>query len=163
MNSKTLQHMQYFVGKVCSIVTSSMNRSFDEKTAREHFAIRVGEITVDGIWGTHPYNEEMVSFFSLTHVISIHQEVELDQNNPEHMEMIKEYESKTGKTIKGDLKTPSKPKKATAVLPILDQSPPMMDNSNGDSAFIDIESLDRLAENTKRAFTEYDNFDLRKK
>ena len=61
MNGRTLEKMQYFVGKVCSIVTSSMNRAFDEQVNREHFVIMVEELTADGIWGTHPYNDELVA------------------------------------------------------------------------------------------------------
>ena len=30
MSPKTIQQLQYYVGKVCSIVTTSMNRAFDE-------------------------------------------------------------------------------------------------------------------------------------
>ena len=97
MNTKTIQNLQYFVGKVCSIVSTSMNRSFDETISREHFVIRVQTLNSDGVWGTHPYNNELVSFFALPHIISIHQEVELDLNNPEHQGMIKEYEEKTAK------------------------------------------------------------------
>lgn len=160
MNAKTLQNMQYFIGKVCTIVTTSMNRSFDERVAREHFAVRIGEITVDGIWGTHPYNEEMVSFFAMPHLISIHEEIELNPDNPEHAQMIEEYEKKMGKKVKSDIKEP--PKKAQA-LPVLNQMPPVPENTSGDATFVDIESLERLAEDTKRAFHQYDSFDLRPK
>jgi len=162
MNTKTIQHMQYFVGKVCSIVTSSMNRSFDEQTAREHFAVRVGEVGMDGIWGTHPYNPDMVSFFAMAHVISIHEETELDPSNPEHAAMIEEYEKKTGQKIKSDLKQAPKPQKKTE-LPILNQTPPApVQEASGDATFVDLESLERLAEDTRRAYAQYDSFDLRK-
>lgn len=163
MNSKTLQNMQYFVDKVCTIVTTSMNRSFDEQIAREHFAVRIREITSDGIWGTHPYNDEMVSFFAIAHLISIHEEVELDPNNPEHAQMIEDYEKKTGKKIDSDIQEPPKKADTVSVLPILNEMPSMPEDTNGDATFVDIESLERLAEDTKRAFHQYDNFDLRPK
>jgi hypothetical protein len=160
MNANTIKHMQYYVGKVCSIISTSMNRAFDESISREHFVVRVEEVNVDGIWGTHPYNNDMVSFFAMQHIISIHEEVELDPNNPEHAEMIKEYEKKTGKKIKPDIgKLPKQEKKQTEILPIIEESPAFeVDEASntGDATFIDIASLERLAEQTKRTFDAYD-------
>jgi hypothetical protein len=142
-----------------------MNRSFDEKLSREHFVVRVGEINVDGVWGVHPYNADMVSFYSMSHIISIHEEVELDPSNPEHAEMIKEYEKKTGQKIEPDLGKLPKTKVTNNVLPVLDKAPmPKIDESSdtGDSTFVDIANLEKLAENTRRSFDSYDNFNLRK-
>lgn len=137
-----------------------MNRSFDEQTAREHFAVRVEELTLDGLWGTHPYNHEMVSFFSMSHIISLHEEIELNPDNPEHAKMIEDYEKKTGQKIKSDIK---KPPKKVMQLPVLSETPLVsQDDTSGDATFIDIESLERLAENTRRAYAAHDNHnDLR--
>ena len=88
MNSKTIQKLQYFVDKVCTIMTTSINRSFDENLSREHFVIRIESICSDGIWGIHPYNTSLISFFKLDQVISIHEEVELDPENAQHSEEI---------------------------------------------------------------------------
>lgn len=159
MNAKTLQNMQHFVGRVCSIVSTAMNRSFNESISREHFVIRVKEITLDGIWGTHPYNEEMLSFFTMQHIISIHEEVELNPNNPEHAEMISEYEQKSGNKVKPDVgKLPTVPKaEVKSILPVLSESPALAfdDTSAGDSTFIDIESIENLAAITKRSLNAY--------
>ena len=165
MKSRTIENLKYFIGKVCSIVTTSMNRSFDEKVSREHFVVIVKEIDIDGIWGIHPYNSELISFFNLEHVISIHQEEVIDPSNPEHIQMIKEFEQKTGKKINGDLKnSPPLEVKEKELFNILKEKPPVSENTDtGDSMFVDIESLERLAENTHRAFKEYDSFDLRVK
>jgi len=164
MKPRTLEHLQYFIGKVCSIVATSMNRSFDEKISREHFVVIVREIDADGIWGTHPYNSDLVSFFSLEHVISIHQEEVIDPTKPEHIEMIKEFERNTGKKVQGDLKNspPVIPEKKE-LFNILKEKPPVPSNpSTGDATFVDIDSLERLAEDTRRAFDSYDLYDLRK-
>jgi hypothetical protein len=164
MKSKTLEHLQFFVGKVCSIISTSMNRSFDEKISREHFVVLVESIDSDGIWGTHPYNKDLVSFFSLEHIISIHQEEVLDPTNPEHAAMISEFEKRTGKKVQADIRKPevTKPEvKKTTALPVLKEAPPVP-LSTGDATFVDIDSLERLAENTRRAFHEHDKFDLRK-
>tara|TARA_Y100000034_G_C6685917_1_gene301762 strand:- start:169 stop:636 length:468 start_codon:yes stop_codon:yes gene_type:complete len=152
MNGRTLEKMvQRFGGKVCSIVTSSMNRSFDEQISREHFVIRVEDIGADGIWGTHPYNQDVVSFFSMNHIISIHEEFELDPNNPEHAQMIKEYEEKTGEKLTGDIESKS------TDLPIIDapkETPPSDDE--GGLTFVDIRSLEKLAEHSKKQFAAKD-------
>lgn len=158
MNANTLKNLQHFVGKVCSIVTTSMNRNFNETISREHFVIRIYEINMDCIWGIHPYNQDMVSYIAMPHVISIHEEVELDINNPEHAAMIKEYENKTGKKIQSDLIQSSAEKKKTKDLPILNEKPVSKDVSSdtGDTTFVDIASLEQLAESTKRTFDAYD-------
>ena len=155
MNTKTIQNLQYFVGKVCSIVSTSMNRSFDETISREHFVIRVQTLNSDGVWGTHPYNNELVSFFALPHIISIHQEVELDLNNPEHQEMIKEYEEKTGKKLQSDLKYKQvvEPQIKSELLPVIDEkTSPVVDENTGDATFVDIANLEALAAQSKKTF-----------
>jgi len=151
--------MQYFVGKVCSIVTTSMNRSFDEQISREHFVVRIRELNIDGLWGTHPYNESLVSFFNLNHIISIHQEIELDPNNAEHIKMIQEYEKKTGTKVQPDIGRLEEPNKKVEVLPILEKSPALdvENTSTGDAIFIDIANLEKLAESTKRTFDAYES------
>ncbi len=160
MQPKTISTLQYYVNKVCSIVTTSMNRSFDEQLSREHFVIRVSAITVDGIWGTHPYSEELVSFFNLQHVISIHQEIELDPKNPDHSKMIADHEQKTGKKLEGDLKLKS-PSKSNDPLKVIEkpiESPVSDEAETGDATFIDIEQLELLAEKSKKSFDAQQKF-----
>lgn len=143
MTPRTIERLQYFVGKVCSIIVTEMNRDFGEKIAREHFVVRVREINVDGIWGLHPYNPSLVSYFALPHIISIHEETELHPENPEHAQMIQDYEERTGEKLKGDL-IGERPKEA--------ETPP----ASSDGVFIDIESLERLAQQTKHTIDAYD-------
>lgn len=150
---RTLEALNYFVGRVCSIITTSMNRSFEEKIAREHFVIRVEEVSVDGIWGTHPYNPSLLSFFNFTHVISIQEEEVLDPTDPDHKKMIEDFESKTGKKLKSDLgnvtHTPLKQS-----LPVINNPP----KEKGDSIFVSIDNLEELAENTRKNYEVYEKF-----
>lgn len=153
--------MQYFIGKVCSIVATSMNRSFEESISREHFVVRIQEINMDGIWGTYPYNEEMISFFAMQHIISIHQEVELNPANPEHAQMIAEYEKKTGKKVQGDLPQVVKPIDQEApkstLMPVLKELPEPEEAPNtGNATFVDITKLEKMAEFTKRTIAAYE-------
>lgn len=160
MNSRTIQELQFFVGKVCSIVTTSMNRSFDEMVSREHFVIRIQIVNADGVWGVHPYNKDLISFFSLPHIISIHQEVELDLDNPEHAAMIKEYEEKTGKKLKADFDSrTNESKEKEDLLPVLDDVEIQKHSEAdqvGDATFVNIANLESLAEQSKRTFDAQD-------
>lgn len=142
MQTKTVARLQHFVGKVCSIISSSINRHFEEQIAREHFVVLVQEINLDGIWGSHPYNPDLISFFVLSHVVSIHEEVELNPDNPEHKRMIKEYEERTGQKIQSDMRGALAPK----------EIPSQEEPQEGGMTFVDIESLEKLAEQTKRTF-----------
>jgi hypothetical protein len=158
MNAKTIQNLQYFVGKVCSIVSTSMNRAFDEKISREHFVVRIQTLNSDGVWGTHPYNDELVSFFALPHIISIHQEVELDPNNPEHREMIQEFEQRTGQKVETDLMQKPAVAETKELLPVLDKAPsPVIDETTGDATFVDIANLEALAAHSKKSFDAEDS------
>lgn len=157
MNSKTLQHLHYFKDKVCTIITTGMNRNFNEEIAREHFAVRVGDISVDGIWGTHPYNIELVSFFKWDHIISIHREYEIDPEDPEHAKIIEEYKQKTGESVKSDLKE-DQPAAKNALPVLSEKETPVTPKGTGDANFIDLDSLENLAESTRRAFKAYESF-----
>lgn len=134
------QELQYFVGKICSVITTSMNRAFDERICREHFVVQVNDIGRAGIWGKHPYNLTL-SFFSMEHIISIHEEIVLNPKNPEHAAMIEEFEKKTGQTLKGDVAK-------NELLSVKEESP---ETSSEDSIFVDIKNLEQLAERTKKA------------
>lgn len=163
MKSTTVQQFQHFVGKICSIITTAMNRSFSEQVAREHFVVRVESISPDGIWGSHPYNPQLVSFFAMPHVISIHQELELNPEIPEHAELIKQLE-KTGSDTSGDLKvkSPEMPK-PKSILPVIQQPKqlPVPDESEtGNATFVDIKSLELLAEKSRRVFQAQDAMEL---
>jgi len=152
MKPKTIEHMQYFVGKVCTIITTQINRQFNEQIARDHYAIRVGEITLDGIWGVHP-EHDIVSFFPMDHIVSIHEEMELNMNNPEHKKIVEDYEKKYGK--KPDIKFDDTGKEE--LLPIIQpkKEPSVstyegVDTDGEDKVtFVDIAAISQLAKHTK--------------
>lgn len=159
MQSKTLMLLNHFRDRVCSIFTHAIPREFDEARSREHFVVRVLEITPDGILGEHPYNSTK-SFFFVNHIQFIQEEIELDPTNPNHAEMIKEYEKKTGHKVESDLKPPApvaKPK--TKELPVIDIQEALRDESTGgDSVFIEIASIEKLADEAKKRWDRYDQF-----
>lgn len=159
MNSRTLQNLSYFKNRVCSIFTHQIPREFDELRSREHFVLRVLDITPDGVWGEHPYSGTK-SFFFANHIQFIQEEIELDPDNPEHKRMIEEYEERTGKKLEGDLTQPEPPppppKKME--LNVLDAQEVPYESSpdeEGDSVFVDIDQLTALADETRTRWEEF--------
>jgi hypothetical protein len=160
MNPKTIAKLQYFINKIVTVFTGQINRNFDEQHSREHFTVRVREIDSDGLWGTHPYNEA-VSFFPLSEIKLITEEIVLNPDNPEHAKMIQKYQEKTGKTIMSDISPhmapvleppPSQlvqidgltPKAEKRVAPSPPPPPPKTE-----PAFVDINHLSALAKAVK--------------
>jgi len=94
----------------------------------------------------------VVSFFAMPHIISIHEEFEIDPSNPEHADMIKEYEGKTGQKLTGDIE--SKPVDPLAIVEAPTETPPPEDE--GGLTFVDIHSLEKLAEHSKKQFAAKD-------
>ena len=153
MSPRTIKKLEYFVGKVCSIFTGPINRSFDEVRSREHFVVEVREIDPDGIWGTHPYNGT-VSFFPLDAIKLITEEVVLDPKNPQHAKMIQEYQEKTGEVIRSDVS----PHQAPVVPPPNDlvqigglkkETPAP---SKMEPAYVNVRHLANLARQVQRSF-----------
>ena len=147
MISRTISKLQYFVGRICTVFTGPINRDFDEVRSREHFVVKVREIDIDGLWGTHPYNDT-VSFFPLSEIKLITEETVLDPNNPEHARMIQQYQDKTGETIVSDV-SPHLAPTVSPPLQSVDTDDTGLGNLQPESAFVDIKHLTALAKQTK--------------
>jgi hypothetical protein len=129
MNSRSIQSLQYFVNKVCSIFTVSSNRNnLPEEHAREYFVARISSIDHDGIWGTHP-SSHMVSYFPLNYVTSIVEEMELNPENPDHAAIISKYE-KMKENIEENIE----------------------EHPQTDQQFVDVENLENLAKIVKEQY-----------
>ena len=128
--------MQYFVGKVCTIFLSPINRKFDEETSSKHFVVLVRDIDVDGVWGNNLIND-LVSWFSFEKIQSIQEELEIDPDNPDHMKLLEK------------LQEPAKPADCEGC-----HAPPpaVPQDAEGDATFVDIESLAKLAAQTKKSY-----------
>jgi hypothetical protein len=155
MTPKTISKLQYFAGKVCSIFTGPINRTFDETHSREHFVVKVQEIDIDGLWGTHPYNGT-VSFFPLNDIKLITEEIVLDPDNPVHAKMLQQYQEKTGETIISDVSPhlapiippPPPPSQLVTINGLKPSTQPVQEM---EPAFVDIKHLSALAKSTKKS------------
>ncbi len=113
MHAKSLEKIaELFMGKVVTIIMPIMNRQFRESQAIDYFTCRIIEIDSDGIVGQHPLNKTK-SYLRWDYIMSIHEEFELDSNNPDHADLIKQFEEKTGKKVESEIKkiTPPVPPK----------------------------------------------------
>jgi len=95
MIRETYDHVTYFVDKVCTIVTSPINRSFTEEIMRQHFVVVVRHITVDGIIAQH-ISEPLLSYFPWNSVVLIQEEKVLSE--AEHQKNV-ETKEKTPEPI----------------------------------------------------------------
>ena len=111
-------HLKYFQGKICTIITRETNRNFrDEAIAMkkpeiypinlmDHFLGRVIYIDTSCIVLEHPIIKTR-SYFRSEHIISIIEEQELDQNNPENVKIIQEIKNKNTPKSRGKAKCPN--------------------------------------------------------
>lgn len=90
MQLATIKKMQKeFVGKICSVLTSSIARSFNERQFSDFFVVIINEITEDGIFAKHPVSN-CVSFYSWHHIIGVFEEQVVDDSNPEYDNILAE-------------------------------------------------------------------------
>lgn len=79
-------------------------------------------------------------------MVTITEEMVLDPSNPEHVQMIREYEQKTGKKVISDV--------SPHLSPTLETTTPPAPEPDGEQVFVDIRKVARLAAATKK---NYDN------
>lgn len=96
-----VKHLEYFVGKPCSIFTTPTNRNLKDECARTYpksvFNYFMG--IVEYVHSSGPsagivlrrLNGKTKSFIALSHIVSIAEEELLDPNVPEHAKMIDEF------------------------------------------------------------------------
>ena len=96
MKKVTVKLLEKFVGKICTIITTPINRDFKSENEKgypqvlyNYFMGRVVSIDEDGIClaqlGEDP---PLHSYFFLDHVVTIAQEKEYNPSNPEDAKLI---------------------------------------------------------------------------
>lgn len=97
----TLQGLDYFLGKICTVFTVPTNRDFKSENPQtfpqpvfHYFVGKVLEITPKGICIEQWNNDKKLrTFFFMDHVISISEEEILDPSNPRDLKIIEEYKN----------------------------------------------------------------------
>jgi len=90
MKITTLKKMQDFVGKVCTILTSSVCKpNFTDIQFPDFFLGIVESIDEDGIFAKHPMTG-CQSFYNWIHVVGVFQEQVILEDDPQYEELVKE-------------------------------------------------------------------------
>ncbi len=87
---------QYFINKICTIITKPINRDFTEKVLQEYFVVKILSISDKFIIAQHA-KENLLSYFNMDNVIAIQEEIVLSASNPKDQIKIKELEEKKQK------------------------------------------------------------------
>ena len=115
--------LQYFVGKVCTIITPNINWKFDERQSADYFSGIVERITSLGIWTIHPITQNK-NFYFITQITAIIEEQFITPDDPNYDAVVGQY------------KEDKKPKQPVMQTPVV--KPP-------ESPFMDIDELEKLA------------------
>lgn len=85
--------LDYFINKVCTITTLQINFRFKEEQMMDYSMGRIESINENGILLTHLITKCKTYIF-FPHIVSISEEQELYEDNPEHAKIIAEYKQK---------------------------------------------------------------------
>ena len=89
------KHLQYFVGRPCSIFVEPTSRQLQEKQAIGYFVGYV--VSLDDLGVTIKYPDGRQGFFFMRNVLGICEEEILDPNNPEDAKIIEQYKKQVEK------------------------------------------------------------------
>lgn len=106
-----MSNLKYFVGKVCTVTTVGINFKFQYEQMLDYFSGKIESIDNDGIVMIHN-TTKCSNYIFLKYVVSIAEEQVLYEDNPEHAELIKEYEKEkpiTAKKMKIPEEIPNSP------------------------------------------------------
>lgn len=89
MKSSTLK---YFVGKVCTVFTSPINRQFTDQQFNDYFVGLIESVNEDGIIAVHSITG-CKNFYSLSSLVALCEEQVLDPSKPEEAKLIQEFKN----------------------------------------------------------------------
>lgn len=77
VNSQQKKNLDYFLNKVCTIITPPINREFPEKILIDYFVGKITKIDDNGIWFEHT-SSKCLNFVFYDKIISIAEEKLVD-------------------------------------------------------------------------------------
>ncbi len=83
LNTRTVRELQYFIGKICTIVTKH-DLPVDHAKFAEFFVGRVDSISEECIWTTHLVSGMKSVFFD---IVSLNEEQIIDEDQPAYQEI----------------------------------------------------------------------------
>jgi hypothetical protein len=118
---EALKNLKYFVGKAVTIITTAINRDFDERQKCDYFLGVVESVDELGILTLHPITG-CKNYYFYSQICAISEEQVLYPEKPEDAKLIAELEEKRRKPVAPPLELPDVPS----------------------TPFVDIESLSKL-------------------
>ena len=88
-----IENLKYFVGKAVTIITTPINRDFDERQKCDYFVGVVEAVDEIGILTQHPVTG-CRNYYFYGQICAISEEQVLDSANPDDAAMIQEIEAK---------------------------------------------------------------------
>jgi hypothetical protein len=85
-----LEHLNYFRGKACTIMTVQVNFPFKYEQMIEYFMGIVEDVVPQGVIISHIHTK-CKSFIAMPYIVSITEEQTLYENNPEDAKIIEQY------------------------------------------------------------------------
>lgn len=124
LNPRTVREMQYFVGKVCTILVprAADGLGIDNPRFIDFFVGRVDAITDDAVWIRHLVTGARSAFFE---VISINEEQVIEPEHPDYDKLKEQYNEKVS-SVKTATPTPAPPKSDFISLSNLSQQAKMV-------------------------------------
>lgn len=89
--------LNYFVGKYCTISTTQINFRFNPEIMISYFSGFINEIDTAGILMTHHITQKK-NFIKWEHVVGIHEEVVLREDDPQAKKIIEQYKKEKPET-----------------------------------------------------------------
>jgi len=128
MKAQNIKKLQLFVGKVCTVLTTSVcKQNFTDVQFPDFFVGVIDSIDEDGIFSKHPLTG-CINFYSWNYVVAIFQEQVIEESDPRYEKIMEEIKSK--------------PEKKSGVIPV-DIS------NNQEIKFFDPETMAKLSEQAK--------------
>ena len=128
MKAQNIKKLQTFIGKVCTVLTSSVCKSnFTDVQFPDFFVGVIDSIDEDGVFSRHPLTG-CTNFYSWQHVVAIFQEQVIEETDPRYNQIMEEIKKA--------------PEKKSGIMPV-DVS------GSQEIKFLDPESMAIIAEQAK--------------
>jgi hypothetical protein len=93
-----IKHLKYFIGKAVTVITTAINRDFDERQKCDYFLGVVESVDELGIMTLHPITG-CKNYYFYSQICAISEEQVLHPEKPEDAELIAELKERQNKPI----------------------------------------------------------------
>lgn len=139
-----LKKLDYFVGKVCTVLTGPTNWKLDQKQTLDYFLGVVESIDNLGVVLVNVINNKKTYIFSDS-LVAIAEETVVDPNDQQTIDELEEYQSQKNNLLNLN---PRLQPKIEPVAPVSQKT--SCGSSCGSSKYVDIESITNISNHAKK-------------